>query len=75
MLAEVRMKVLFDSEVKDRRVTCSNTATFDQFRKHSEPEEKGTQMYLELMVRYQRNLPHHLLCEEYLYGVIQSIFC
>lgn len=50
MNIEVKEKVLFDEEIKDRQVTRWNTVTFQQFRRNKDCEEMATHKYLEFVI-------------------------
>lgn len=63
MIDDVQIKLLFDGEIKGRRVTTWTSLTFNEFRKLPDCEEKATRRCLKFVVDYQRDLSKHMLAE------------
>lgn len=75
MASEVKRKVLFDGEIKDRRATRWNSMTYEQFRKATDCNKTATRKCLEFMIEYQKGLPNHILALAHLYNRLRSIYC
>lgn len=73
MLDEIRKKILFDDEVKDRRVIRWTSVTFSKLRQNCSSEEQATRKCLEFVTEYQKDIPKHILAEKHLYTPICSI--
>lgn len=68
MIAEIKLKVIFDSDIQDRRISRWTSVDYSEFRRNTDNEEKATRKSIDLMTKYQRDLPTHMRVPALLYN-------
>lgn len=73
MIADIKLKVLFDSDIQDRHISRWRSIDYSEFRRNTKREEKATRKCIEFMKKYQKDIPDHMRVPALLYNRFRTM--